>query len=184
MGCSQSAASPGHAPDAPLQLVVDLGPFRVAEIEAIGKGQGFGPGAGQVAANFGDDYLAAAVGVQAAEPAVAVDGQRNGPTRVLDAQGRRRRRRAPRRCWSAPGGRTGGRRSLCWRYWATTATPSTHRPRLGPAAGLGTGAGAIVGADRGLGRPSSGSEGRRPGGGPAGWQGGENHRARERRAVR
>ena len=44
-----------------------------AEVEAIGEADGRGPDAAQVAADLGDRHGAARVGIELAEPAVAVD---------------------------------------------------------------------------------------------------------------
>ena len=79
-------AGAGYAADAFLQLVIDFGAFRVAEVEAVGQSQGFGAHARQVAGYFGHHQLAAAVGVQVAPAPVAVDGQGDALLRAFDAK--------------------------------------------------------------------------------------------------
>ena len=49
-GHVQDTAGLGHAPYTPLQLVVDVGPLGVAEIEAVGDGERGCSDAGEVAA--------------------------------------------------------------------------------------------------------------------------------------
>ena len=83
---SQRSARPCHAANGLLELVVDLRPLRVAKVEAVGERQGFRADAGQVARNFRDDHLRAAIGIEEALTAVAVDGHRDGLAGVLDPE--------------------------------------------------------------------------------------------------
>ena len=84
----QHPAGPRHSPDALLQLIVNFGTFRVAEIQAVGQGQRLRPHAGKVAANLGYGDLSSPVRVELAIPPVAVDGQRDSPAGALDPQHR------------------------------------------------------------------------------------------------
>ena len=86
---AQCPTGPRHATDALLQLIIDFGTLRIAEIQAIGERQGFRADAGEVARDLGHRQLAAPEGVQVALPAVPVDGDGDGGVRFLDAEDRR-----------------------------------------------------------------------------------------------
>ena len=85
---SQLAASIGHPRDAPFQLIIDVGPFRVAEIEAVGQRNRFRPHAGQVAGDLRNDALSATIGIKETVAAIAVYSDRDGFAGFLDAQHR------------------------------------------------------------------------------------------------
>ena len=70
---AKGPAGLGHAPYAPLQLVIDLWILGIAEVQAVGQCHGGGPGTGQVAANLRHHDLAAPVRVQVTVPAVSID---------------------------------------------------------------------------------------------------------------
>ena len=82
----QNAASIGHPANALLQLVVNLRPFRVAKIQAVGQGQRLRPHAGKVARNLGHHSLPAPIWIQKALPPVPVNRHGDGARRSFDTQ--------------------------------------------------------------------------------------------------
>ena len=92
---TQGTASMAHASHAPFQLMVDLGPARVPEVEAVGERQGLGPGATEVSADFGDRYFASLVGVKVTIAAISVDAKCDGLASSLEPQDCRIASRTP-----------------------------------------------------------------------------------------
>ncbi len=79
---SQAAAIPTYGL---LHLVVDLQFLRVAEVQAVGKGNRLGAGADDVARRFRHSNCPAGVGVEVAVETVAVIGQGDALLGALDA---------------------------------------------------------------------------------------------------
>ena len=84
----QASAMPSMASR---ELGHDLGFFGVAEVEAVGGGDGSGPGAGDFAGGFGDGVHRTKLGVEVAPASVA--GESHGNAALGLACGRIRGRR-------------------------------------------------------------------------------------------
>ena len=84
----QCLAGQRHAADALLQLVVDVWPQGIPEIQAVGERQGPRAGATDVAANFGHRNLPSDIRVEEAVPSVPVNRDGDGLGRTLDSQHR------------------------------------------------------------------------------------------------
>src|SRR4029434_1711313 len=85
----ERAAGVGHAFEAPNELGHDLGPLRVAEVEAVGDRQWPGADRAQVAIGFGDRLLPALIRVGVTIARRAVSGDRQRLLRGVNADHRR-----------------------------------------------------------------------------------------------
>src|SRR5207249_1538618 len=77
----KSVAGFDDAPHGLLQLKVDVGAFRVTEVQAVGDRDRPGAGASQVAASFSYGHGTAALGIEVTEKAIAIGCKGDAPRR-------------------------------------------------------------------------------------------------------